>query len=109
VGLVLVLVSRMFEEGAIRVLCCTATLAWGINLPAHTVVIKGTEVYNPDKGGFSDLSMLDVMQVKFKDRKKKKGGCGERPAQVHDRWTPLSNVDLKEEEFMMMSPLWWCL
>ncbi len=57
------LTERMFEDGAIRVLVCTATLAWGINLPAHSVVIKGTEVYNPDKGGFSDLSMLDVMQI----------------------------------------------
>jgi Superfamily II helicase len=35
----------------------------GINLPVHTVVIKGTEVYNPEKGGAVDLSILDVMQI----------------------------------------------
>jgi activating signal cointegrator complex subunit 3 len=33
--------EQMFECGVIKVLCCTATLAWGINLPAHTVIIKG--------------------------------------------------------------------
>mmetsp|Transcript_15719 Transcript_15719/g.29656 ORF Transcript_15719/g.29656 Transcript_15719/m.29656 type:complete len:2127 (-) Transcript_15719:145-6525(-) len=57
------LTEQMFSEGAIKVLCCTATLAWGINLPVHTVVIKGTEVYNPEKGGAVDLSILDVMQI----------------------------------------------
>jgi activating signal cointegrator complex subunit 3 len=57
------LVERMFNDGAIKVLCCTATLAWGINLPAHTVVIKGTDVYAPEKGGNVDLSILDVQQI----------------------------------------------
>lgn len=57
------LTEQMFSDGAIKVLCCTATLAWGINLPAHTVVIKGTDVYNPEKGGVVDLSILDVQQI----------------------------------------------
>lgn len=57
------LTEQMFADGAIKVLCCTATLAWGVNLPAHTVVVKGTEVYNPEKGGRVDLSILDVMQI----------------------------------------------
>lgn len=34
------LTERMFAAGVIKVLVCTATLAWGVNLPAHTVVIK---------------------------------------------------------------------
>jgi activating signal cointegrator complex subunit 3 len=57
------LTENMFSDGAIKVLCCTATLAWGVNLPAHSVVIKGTEVYNPEKGGTVDLSILDVQQI----------------------------------------------
>ncbi|KAL4094614.1 hypothetical protein PRIC1_010272 [Phytophthora ramorum] len=57
------LTEQLFELGYIRVLCCTATLAWGVNLPAHSVLIKGTQVYNADKGGMTQLSMLDVMQI----------------------------------------------
>ena len=34
------LVERLFSEGFIKVLVCTATLAWGVNLPAHAVIIK---------------------------------------------------------------------
>lgn len=41
----------------------TATLAWGVNLPAHTVIIKGTQIYSPDKGRWVELSALDVMQM----------------------------------------------
>ena len=47
----------------LQVLVSTATLAWGVNLPAHTVIIKGTQVYNPEKGAWGELSPLDVMQM----------------------------------------------
>ncbi|KAG7363458.1 DEAD/DEAH box helicase domain protein [Nitzschia inconspicua] len=57
------LTESMFADGAIKVLCTTATLAWGINLPAHTVVVKGTDIYNPEKGKMVDLSILDVQQI----------------------------------------------
>ncbi|KAH9943329.1 Sec63-domain-containing protein [Epithele typhae] len=57
------MMERMFDARAIKVLCCTATLAWGVNLPAHAVVIKGTQVYDSAKGAFTDLSVLDVLQV----------------------------------------------
>lgn len=41
----------------------TATLAWGVNLPAHAVIIKGTKVYNPEVSDWIELSGLDVMQM----------------------------------------------
>ena len=44
-------------------LVSTATLAWGVNLPAHAVVIRGTDVYRPDKGAWGELSSMDVLQM----------------------------------------------
>ena len=55
--------ERLFETGVTRVLCCTSTLAWGVNLPAYAVLIKGTDVYDSSLGRFSDLSILDVLQI----------------------------------------------
>ncbi|KAK4337016.1 hypothetical protein RND71_044196 [Anisodus tanguticus] len=57
------LVEDLFADKHIQVLVSTATLAWGVNLPAHTVIIKGTQIYNPDKGRWTELSSLDVLQM----------------------------------------------
>ena len=57
------LVEDLFADRHIQVLVSTATLAWGVNLPAHTVIIKGTQVYNPEKGRWTELGALDVLQM----------------------------------------------
>ncbi|KAL7274426.1 Pre-mRNA-splicing helicase BRR2 [Rhizina undulata] len=56
-------VEDLFGDNAIQVLVCTATLAWGVNLPAHTVIIKGTQIYSPEKGSWVELSPQDVLQM----------------------------------------------
>ena len=56
-------VEQLFAQGHINVLCCTATLAWGVNLPAAAVVIKGTQLYSSQEGKFVDLGLLDVLQI----------------------------------------------
>ena len=57
------IVERLFSQGYIKTLVCTATLAWGVNLPAHTVIIKGTQIYDAKHGSFVDIGMLDIMQI----------------------------------------------
>jgi antiviral helicase SLH1 len=57
------MMERLFADGVLKVLCCTATLAWGVNLPAAAVIIKGTQLYSAQDGKFVDLSILDVLQI----------------------------------------------
>lgn len=56
-------VEDLFAQGHLRVLVSTATLAWGVNLPAHTVIIKGTETYSPETGTWVQLSPQDILQM----------------------------------------------
>jgi activating signal cointegrator complex subunit 3 len=34
-----------------------------VNLPAHGVIIKGTDLYDAQKGEFVTLGILDVVQI----------------------------------------------
>ncbi len=56
-------IEALFAQGHINILCCTATLAWGVNLPAAAVIIKGTQLYSSQEGKFVDLGILDVLQI----------------------------------------------
>ncbi|KAJ3715580.1 hypothetical protein DFJ43DRAFT_1227819 [Lentinula guzmanii] len=57
------LVEDLFSDGSLSLLISTATLAWGVNLPVHAVIIKGTKVYDPKEGAWVELSGQDVLQM----------------------------------------------
>ncbi|CAH8533051.1 unnamed protein product [Heterobilharzia americana] len=77
------LVEDLFADRHIQVLVSTATLAWGVNLPAHTVLIKGTQIYSPEKGRWTELGALDVMQMLGRAGRPQYDTKGEA---VSDRW-----------------------
>ncbi|KAL1501849.1 hypothetical protein ABEB36_007098 [Hypothenemus hampei] len=56
-------VEHLFRTGELKVIVCTTTLAWGVNLPAHAVIIRGTLHYDATKSSFVDMDMLDVQQI----------------------------------------------
>ncbi|KAH0573614.1 RNA helicase [Spironucleus salmonicida] len=55
------LVEDSYRQGELTIVVCTATLAWGVNLPAQTVVIRGTDIFS--EFGQKDLDILDVKQI----------------------------------------------
>ncbi|KAL2134070.1 hypothetical protein VTI74DRAFT_1066 [Chaetomium olivicolor] len=54
-------IEQNFLRGQLGVICCTSTLAVGINLPCHTVVLKGTVGFTDEK--LEEYSDLEVMQM----------------------------------------------
>lgn len=54
-------VEQAFLDGRLNVICCTSTLAMGLNLPCHMVVLKGTTSYQ--ESSIAELSDLEFMQM----------------------------------------------
>ena len=57
------IVERLYLSGEIRVLVATATLAWGVNLPARLVIVKGTEYFDGKLMRYVDYPLTDVLQM----------------------------------------------
>jgi len=55
------LVENLFLNSKLLILFCTSTLALGVNLPAHLVIIKGTKMYQ--KQQYVDYSTTQILQM----------------------------------------------
>lgn len=55
--------EELFLNNKIQILVATSTLAWGVNLPAHLVVVKGTQFYDAKIEGYRDMDLTDVLQM----------------------------------------------
>ena len=56
-------VERLYLMGKIRVLCSTSTLATGVNLSAHLVIIKGTNAWRGSTAGYEAMARHEVIQM----------------------------------------------
>ena len=56
-------VEHAFRDNRLQVLVATSTLAWGVNFPAHMVIVKGTEFYDGKTKSYIDFPITDVLQM----------------------------------------------
>ncbi|MCL4379671.1 MAG: DEAD/DEAH box helicase [Candidatus Marsarchaeota archaeon] len=54
-------IEEAFRANAIKVICATTTLAYGVNLPAHTVLLKDIHRYDNSSSGM--MGVNEVMQI----------------------------------------------
>ncbi|KAJ8959090.1 hypothetical protein NQ318_022347 [Aromia moschata] len=54
-------IENLFRRGDLPVLVTTSSLAMGVNLPAHLVIVKSTKCY--DTGGFRDYTETAIHQM----------------------------------------------
>ena len=55
------LIEDNFKKGIIKIICCTPTLAYGVDTPAYRSIIKDTRRFT--KHGMSFIPVLDYLQM----------------------------------------------
>ena len=55
-------VEEGFRRGVIKTICATTTLGYGVNLPAHTVLVKDTSRYTGTEG-MQKISTNEILQL----------------------------------------------
>ena len=56
------LVEDSFRNGTVKIICCTPTLAAGVNLPAFRAIMKSLKRYS-EKWGYSYIPVLEYKQM----------------------------------------------
>ena len=55
--------NKHFPDAGSQVLIATSTLAWGVNFPAHLVVIKGTEYFDGKTKRYVDFPITGKSMI----------------------------------------------
>ena len=56
------MIEEAFKQGLIKLISATPTLAFGVNLPSHTVLVRDLKRYSPDYGS-NWIPVLEVQQM----------------------------------------------
>lgn len=57
------LIEQLYETGAIQVIVVSRSLAWGLSLTGHLVIVMDTQYYNGKIHAYEDYPVTDVLQM----------------------------------------------
>ena len=70
------IIEEAFRKGVIKIICCTPTLAAGLDLPAFRTIIRDVKRYAEYKG-LSYIPVLEYLQMAGRAGRPKYDSCGE--------------------------------